>query len=352
MSEETDARMDQLVAAATTRDPKAVEELLRIVRPLVVRYCRTRLGGYERANSSPDDVAQEVCLAVLRALPTYRDQGRPFLAFVYGIAQHKVVDAHRSSGRDRSDPTDEPPEEADERDSPEQHAVNFSESQVMRELLDRVPEKQREVLVMRVVVGLSAEETADAVGSTAGAVRVAQHRALGKLRQLLAEEAGVGAAGQAGPVAGGRHAGRPSPRTGSAGGTRPGAPAAPGRSGLAPGAPTNRPAPGGRPPARGVRPTGPGRPTPGTDAPGRALPGPPVLDWDAAPRTGDIALDRLLDLADDHVSRVAGAGASAPTGPVGVPVDSPRARALAKEDARMERAAREFRERHPPPGPS
>ena len=52
----------------------------------------------------------------------------------------------------------------------------------MDALLQVLPEKQREILILRVVVGLSAEETAEAVGSTAGAVRVAQHRALAKLR--------------------------------------------------------------------------------------------------------------------------------------------------------------------------
>ena len=114
-----------------------MDTLLRILRPLVVRYCRSRLGGYDRVNATPDDVAQEVCLAVLRALPTYQDQGRPFLAFVYGIAQHKVVDAHRSAGRDRSDPVDELPEEQDVRDGPEQHALNLSDSHDMAPLLGR-----------------------------------------------------------------------------------------------------------------------------------------------------------------------------------------------------------------------
>ena len=90
--------LDRLVASALAGERGAMDTLLRILRPLVVRYCRSRLGGYERVNASPDDVAQEVCVAVLRALPTYQDQGRPFLAFVYGIAQHKVVDAHRAAG--------------------------------------------------------------------------------------------------------------------------------------------------------------------------------------------------------------------------------------------------------------
>jgi RNA polymerase sigma-70 factor (ECF subfamily) len=55
----------------------------------------------------------------------------------------------------------------------------------MAKLLQVLPEKQREILILRVVVGMSAEETADAVGSTAGAVRVAQHRALARLKSEL-----------------------------------------------------------------------------------------------------------------------------------------------------------------------
>jgi RNA polymerase sigma-70 factor, ECF subfamily len=46
-------------------------------------------------------------------------------------------------------------------------------------------------LTLRVAVGMSTEETAAALGMSSGAVRVAQHRALTKLRELLAEEAGV-----------------------------------------------------------------------------------------------------------------------------------------------------------------
>jgi RNA polymerase sigma-70 factor (ECF subfamily) len=55
----------------------------------------------------------------------------------------------------------------------------------MQELLGTLPEKHREILILRLVVGLSAEETAAAVGSTAGAVRVAQHRAIAKLKKVV-----------------------------------------------------------------------------------------------------------------------------------------------------------------------
>ena len=107
------------------------------------------------------------------------------MAFVYGIAAHKVADAHRGAARIKSDPFETIPETMDVDDGPEQAALNADASRRMDRLLSRLPEKQREILVLRLVVGLSAEETADAVGSTPGAVRVAQHRALNKLKNEM-----------------------------------------------------------------------------------------------------------------------------------------------------------------------
>jgi len=171
-----------IVGAAVSGDRTATDRLLGYVRPLVVRYCRARVGRQERSFASADDVAQEVCLAVLTALASYRDQGRPFLAFVYGIAAHKVADAHRAAARNRAEPVAEVPDEPELEAGPEQRAMRDETTARMAELLQVLPAKQREILVLRVVVGLSAEETADAVGSTPGAVRVAQHRALARLR--------------------------------------------------------------------------------------------------------------------------------------------------------------------------
>ncbi|MFT9730670.1 sigma-70 family RNA polymerase sigma factor [Mycobacteroides abscessus] len=178
----TESGLDDVVAAAVRGDRDALSEVLSAIRPVVVRYCRARVGTAERSGLSADDVAQEVCLAVIAALPRYQDQGRPFLAFVYGIAAHKVADAHRAMARDKSDPAENLPEQVDRHAGPEQEALNSESSRRMQALLEVLPEKQREILILRVVVGLSAEETADAIGSSAGAVRVAQHRALQKLK--------------------------------------------------------------------------------------------------------------------------------------------------------------------------
>lgn len=179
-------RLDAAVAEAVAGSRDALREVVEIIRPIVVRYIRARLGTAERVGLSADDVAQEVCLAAIQALPRYQDQGRPFLAFVYGIASHKVADAHRAAGRNRSEPTDSVPERFSLDAGPEQMAIQADSAARMKKLLAVLPEKQREILTLRIVVGLSAEETAEAVGSTPGAVRVAQHRALARLKSEIA----------------------------------------------------------------------------------------------------------------------------------------------------------------------
>ena len=244
-----DEQFRRLVDAAVNRDPVATQRVLESIRPIVLRYCRARIGRLDRSFASADDVVQEVCLSVISALPSYRDQGQPFLAFVYGIAQHKVADAHRAAARNKSLPvppgdpaldqaveswaSDQDngkavdvllsgssfgtPEARRMRRSNNQHTMDAVATEIAQKLrtalgvpdrgetvvgpeqrvlqdelkssMDRLlavlSDKQREIVLLRVVVGLSAEETADLVGSTPGAVRVAQHRALTRLRKLV-----------------------------------------------------------------------------------------------------------------------------------------------------------------------
>ena len=130
-------------------------------------------------------------MAIVRALPRYVDAGTPFAAFVHGIAAHKVSDAQRTRYRDRSTATDDLPERPDPAAGPEETVLAQERARTARRLLDRLPPAHRELLLLRVVNGLSAEETGDALGMTPGAVRVAQHRALARLRSLAVQDRAV-----------------------------------------------------------------------------------------------------------------------------------------------------------------
>ncbi|MEU7859636.1 MULTISPECIES: sigma-70 family RNA polymerase sigma factor [Nonomuraea] len=178
-----DSDLRELTSLAVQGDRSAIESLLGELRPMVVRYCRARLGRVSGQYHIADDVAQEVCIAVLSALPRYRDMGRPFASFVFGIASHKVADALRSSVRSAV-PTQDLPDGPDDGPGPEETVVRYIEVEYARRLLAKLPDNQRELLLLRVVSGLSAEETGNVLGMSPGAVRVAQHRALARLRQM------------------------------------------------------------------------------------------------------------------------------------------------------------------------
>ncbi|MFD3593961.1 sigma-70 family RNA polymerase sigma factor [Nocardia sp. NPDC058640] len=178
------AELDALIGPAARGDRDAIAEILRLVHPLVRRYCAGRMGATGHLMVTPDDVTQEVLIAVVTAIPRYRDQGKSFLAFVYGIAANKVSDAFRR-GKHTAYPTADLPDIASSSAGPEEWVLAFERRAATLELLKVLAPHHREVLVMRIVLGWSAAQTAEAIGTSPGVVRVMQHRALNKLRAQL-----------------------------------------------------------------------------------------------------------------------------------------------------------------------
>jgi RNA polymerase sigma-70 factor (ECF subfamily) len=101
------------------------------------------------------------------------------------IAAHKVADAFRAIHRARTDPMAALPDDTVLRDGPEQRLLAAELGEQLGRLLQLLTPRQREVVILRIAVGLTAEETAEAVGSTSAAVRVTQHRAPGRLRAAV-----------------------------------------------------------------------------------------------------------------------------------------------------------------------
>jgi len=131
--------------------------VLASIRPVVVRYCRARVGRQDQSFAVADLLAKETLYAVLRALSADQE---PLLAVTYRIAAEKVNKELKGAAGCSGLTID----------------------------VTRLPEPQREILVLRVACGLTAEQTAEAVGSTPAAVRIAQHRALAQLRKTAAPQ--------------------------------------------------------------------------------------------------------------------------------------------------------------------
>ena len=144
------AQINAATAADSAGGRRADCRLMAAVRFAVTRYCRARLGCGDHAA----EVAHTVCRMVAAVRPDAGDEAT-LTAFVYRTAAAAVNTAVAAGG-------------ADAAGLPGQLAL--------------LPADQREVLVLRVAVGLSVEQAAVALGATPDAVRHVQHRALQQLR--------------------------------------------------------------------------------------------------------------------------------------------------------------------------
>ncbi|WP_430335762.1 RNA polymerase sigma factor ShbA [Rhodococcus sp. ACT016] len=178
--------LGEWVPRAVAGDREARERVVAVLYPLVRRYCFARLGRCA-LQSVAEDVAHEVCVALMTALPRFSDHGSSFLTYVYAIAAHKVADARRAAARTCA-PLEDAGELACPDAGPEERAIEVESEELAKELVATLPPRYREIVVMRLVWGMSAAETAQALGTTPGAIRIAQHRALGRLRTRLRSE--------------------------------------------------------------------------------------------------------------------------------------------------------------------
>lgn len=177
------AALRRLVPAAQAGDRAALDQVLRIVHPIVLRGCRARMGN-GHGHLDPEDTAQDVLCAVADGIGGF-DPVRPFLGWVAAITGHKASDAFRRHYRDPTSPVDEVPDHVDPGDTPEPALLRAELADELRVLLAQLPQAHQTILVLRLIERVSVAETAATLGMTAGSVRVAQHRALRRLRELV-----------------------------------------------------------------------------------------------------------------------------------------------------------------------
>jgi len=129
---------------------------------------------------------QEVFLSVLPRLDTVHGGAAGLKTFIFSVAHARMVDDHRRQSRTPAKLSFEPELDQREDTSAEKEALQRISPREVLGLLDGLPQDQREVLSLRLVGGLSIEQTAEAMDKSAGAVKQLQRRALLKLRELKA----------------------------------------------------------------------------------------------------------------------------------------------------------------------
>lgn len=168
-----------LLHAAQAGDRQALERLLIRYQERIRRIVRMRLGPALRQQLESGDILQQVLLDAFRSLDRYeaRDEAG-FLAWLAGIAEHRIRDAADYHASEKRDPARERPLETpdvggtsvaeslvDVSASPSERASRAEQVRRLEDCLASLPEADREVIVLRDYIGLSWAEVAKRVGS-------------------------------------------------------------------------------------------------------------------------------------------------------------------------------------------
>jgi len=172
---------DEELAVAARSDPAAFGLLYDRHRLAVFRYLRTR--------TSSEDAAAELTAVTferaLTAMPRYRPTGGGFLAWLLRIARNAAIDAGRRSSAVQLDA-----DVLDERHghAPEAAVLANETRTTLAAAINRLPEVQREAIVLRYAARLTAREIGEVLGKTNQATQKLISRALETLRESYRDD--------------------------------------------------------------------------------------------------------------------------------------------------------------------
>jgi RNA polymerase sigma-70 factor (ECF subfamily) len=172
--------VEALVLRAVNGDVAAFTALYDHFYDRVYRHVYYRVGRIEDA----EDLTQQVFLHAWRALRRFRPNGSPFVAWLFTIAHHLVINHYRRTKMTRQLPENMVAARAEVYPD---HDLRLDQERV-RAAIRRLKPDQQQVVIMRFLEDLPHRDIAAALGKSEANVRVIQHRALQELRQILERE--------------------------------------------------------------------------------------------------------------------------------------------------------------------
>ena len=172
-----------MLDAAKSGAPWALERLWRTYAAAVAGYLRVQ------GADDPDGLTSDAFLGAFRAIAGF-DGGEPqFRSWLFTIAHRRLIDERRRNGRRPVASLDEVAMDAlGGAEDPEAEALRSLATARVRSLCDELVPDQRDVLLLRIVGGLTVDEVAASLGKSAGAVKALQRRALAALRRKMSRE--------------------------------------------------------------------------------------------------------------------------------------------------------------------
>jgi RNA polymerase sigma-70 factor (ECF subfamily) len=161
---------------------EAVAELYDRYHERIFHYIWSRVSDPPLA----EDLTGDVFVRMVTYLPRYRPTTAPFQAWLFRIARNLIIDHVRKAGTRNEIPLKDQAEylKDDEQNPTKVVDRHLSIEQVQNAIQELNPLRQ-DIVVLRFIVGLPLKDVASLLGKTVGSIKVAQHRAVKELRDIL-----------------------------------------------------------------------------------------------------------------------------------------------------------------------
>lgn len=181
----SDKDFSELIVKAKNGDTQAFSAVYEECFVPVFRYIYLRVKNKTEA----EDLAQTVFLKAYQSLPVFREQGRPFLAYLFTIARNAVIDFWRTSQRNiAGDPEEILRVISDPKADPVNRIDEKQAAEMVKQTMKNLTPDQQEVLSLKFMGELSYQEIAKIIGKSEEAVRQLQCRGLKALRHHLKDK--------------------------------------------------------------------------------------------------------------------------------------------------------------------
>lgn len=175
-----------LVKQFQTGSQRAFDELMKRYERKIFGYLLRSVRNYEDA----EELTLEVFFKAYRALSSWEPKAK-FSTWLYTIASNLSIDYHRSKARHPVYVLED--EEVletrlvanDLSSNPEKHVEDMERGRIIREAVDELSSKQKQVFMLTRYEGLPIREVAETLGMAEGTVKIHLHRAMKKLQTLL-----------------------------------------------------------------------------------------------------------------------------------------------------------------------
>lgn len=170
----------KVIRRAQKGNPESFGDLYDHYSPQIYRFIFLKVSDKHEA----EDLSHEVFLSAWQNIDNYDYRGLPFSSWLYRIARNRVIDHYRA--RKETVSIDDVSESAFQVIEAIEHDLDQQiDLTKIKAALQQLSEEQQNIIILRFIEDLTPSEIAAIINKSEGAIRLAQHRAIKKLKIIL-----------------------------------------------------------------------------------------------------------------------------------------------------------------------